>query len=62
MRFKVTGNHRVAGVVRGGTVDMDETDPRTLALVKAGHLSPPKKKTPVGEHGPELIKLPKGDD
>lgn len=58
MRFKVTGNHRVGGVEPGGTVDLDENDPRTVALVKAGHLEPSRKakgRTLVGETGPELV-------
>lgn len=42
MRFKVTGNHTVAGVDPGKTVELDESDPRTQALVRAGHLAAQK--------------------
>jgi hypothetical protein len=55
MRFKVTGNHMVAGVDPGKTVELDPDDPRTLALIRAGHLEPTKKPKPVGETGPEVI-------
>lgn len=63
MRFKIIGTHRVAGVDPGGTVELDEDDPRTTALLRAGHLEPVKKKDKtvlVGETGPELI-VPRGE-
>lgn len=53
MRFKVTGNHKVDGVEPGKTVDLDADDPRTVALIQAGHLTaqpkPPTKLTTKGE-------------
>ncbi len=59
MRFKVVGNHSVAGVAPGKIVELDEDDPKTVALVRAGHLEPVKsKKTEtvlVGERGPEIV-------
>lgn len=60
MRFKVVGNHTVSGVAPGRTVELDPDDPRTKALVKAGHLAARRSK-PVGESGPELVTIPKGD-
>jgi hypothetical protein len=45
MRFKVTGNHKVAGVDPGRTVDLDESDQKTQALLRAGHLTAVKAAT-----------------
>lgn len=45
MRFKIIGNHSVGGVEPGKTVDLDD-NPKTQALVKAGHLAPVKVESP----------------
>lgn len=45
MRFKVIGNHPIGGVEPGGIVELDEDDPRTTALLRAGHLAAQPKKT-----------------
>lgn len=44
MLFKVIGNRTVAEVAPGGTIELDEDDPRTAALVTAKHLTPAKRK------------------
>lgn len=45
-KYKVVGNHKVAGVAPGGWVELPE-GPQTAALVRAGHVKPVK---PLKEH------------
>ena len=38
--FEVVGKHRVHGIRRGGTLDLDPESPQTRRLVEAGHIRP----------------------
>lgn len=45
MKFKVVGNHPVAGVAPGGTVDLDHLPQVNVdALLASGHIEKPKPK------------------
>lgn len=43
-KYKVIGNHPVAGAAPGKTVELDLPEANIAALVKAGHVAPARQK------------------
>lgn len=43
-KYKIIGNHPVAGVAPGKTVELDLAEANIAALVKAGHVAPARQK------------------